>query len=64
MTGQNRSKIDWKTIFSAVGTLGGLMVAILGFSAASNSSINSSIGDLKDMVCRLEAIQGIGNCKR
>ena len=64
MTGQNKSKIDWKTIFVGVGTLGTVMVAILEFSAASNSSVNSSIGDLKDRVCRLEAIQGIGNCKR
>ena len=64
MTNPNKSKIDWKTIFAGVGTLGAVMVAILEFSAASNASVASDIRQIETRVCRLEAVEGIGICKR
>lgn len=64
MTGQNRSKIDWKTIFAGVGTLGAVMVAILEFSAASNADNEARHSASEMRICRLEAVEGIGICKR
>lgn len=59
-----KSKIDWKTIFAGVGTSGALIMAILQFSAASSEANENRIKSLETRICRLEAVQGIGDCKR
>lgn len=64
MINHNKSKIDWKTIFAGVGTLGAVLVAVLQFSASSNSAADLRMKELEIRVCRLEAVQAIGPCKR
>lgn len=64
MTGQNKSKIDWKTIFAGVGTMGAVIIAILEFNTAANSSADARLQSIEMRICRLEAVEGIGICKR
>lgn len=61
---QNRSKIDWRTVGTAIGAIGGLMIAYLQFSTASETATDIRMKAVEMRVCRLEAVEGIGECKR
>lgn len=61
---QSKSKIDWRTVGTAIGAIGGLLIAFLQFSTASETATDLRMKALEMRVCRVEAVQGIGECKR
>jgi len=64
MMTQNKSKIDWRTIGTAIGAIGALIIAYLQFATAAESANNIRMKALEMRVCRIEAVQGIGECKK